>query len=250
MKLLVGGDSFAVFPDHCFNYKEDREYVDYPSSPKGEGFRQYLNFQHWCQKLDSKATSVGINSGDISTTTFITLQELIDNNYTHCIFFVTNFYRDNLQIEKQHTIDSADFAQNTNFDSVYKDKNFMPNREHKFIRNSIWYETDEIIGPHKAGIMQYLRYNADFKYIHDRLSNLMFLKKYCDDNNINICFVLPFYPQEFAKGVIQYIPAKHFTYEINRDTEFFKWAVTHHTEQEHKDIAHLFQTEYKEWLNK
>ena len=78
----------------------------------------------------------------------------------------------------------------------------------------------------------------------------MFLKKYCDDNNINICFVLPFYPQQFAKGVIQYIPAKHFTYEINRDTEFFKWAVTHHTEQEHENIANRFKNEYPVWLNK
>ena len=250
MRLLVGGDSFAVFPDHCFNYKEDREYIDHPSSQKGDGFRQDLNFKHWCQILEPSATSVGINSGDISTTTFVTLQELIDNNYSHCVFFVTNFFRDNIETGKMQPIDSADFAQNTNFDRLYKDKNFISNKEHKFLRNSIWYETDEIIGPHKSGIMQYLKYHADFKYIHDRLSNLMFLKKYCDDNNIKICFVLPFYPQEFSKGVEDYISGKHFIYQIDRQTEFFKWAVTHHSEDEHKEIAHRFKNEYPDWLNK
>ena len=72
------------------------------------------------------------------------------------------------------------FAQQTNFDKLYKNKEYIkniywtsqhddkadshPEKVYKKIRNSIWYDTDEIIGKHKSGIMQYLKYHADFKY--------------------------------------------------------------------------------------
>ena len=76
MKLLVGGDSFAQFPDHSYGHQESRPYIDWPESNLGTGFRQNLLFKHWCQQLDNDAVSVGIGGSDISTTTFVTLQEL------------------------------------------------------------------------------------------------------------------------------------------------------------------------------
>ena len=271
MKLLVGGDSFAEFPKQSYNYVEKREFIDWPSSGKGSGFRQYLNYKHWCQQLDNNAVSVGIGGADISITTFVTIQQLMTNEYSHCIFFVTEFYRDIIEINKKQSINSAHFAQNTDFDTLYKNTEYIKNikwssqaddladatdeKVYKKIRSSIWYDTDEIIGKHKPGVMQYLRYHADFKYIHDRLSNLMFLKKCCDDHNINLCLVLPFWPLPSAQGVIDYIPGDsttvHFHYKFkDESSEFFKWARSHHSEEEHKDIAHRFRREYKYWLNK
>lgn len=267
MKLLVGGDSFAEFPDHFYDYVETKDYLDFPDSEKGKGFRQDLNFKHWCQILDQDAVSVGITGADISVTSFVTIQELMTQKFTHCIFFVTDFYRDTIEINKKQPIDSTEFAQNTDFDSVYKNRKFIKNirwsswedeeadktseKVYKRLRSSIWHETDEFIGKHKPGIMQYLRYHADFKYIHDRLSNLMFLKKYCDDNNIGICFVLPFWPRPNARGVIEYIPGEHFYYDFkNEHSEFYKWARTHHSEEEHIELANRFKNQHNDWLNK
>lgn len=269
MKLLVGGDSFAQFPDHSFQCIETRPYIDYPESNLGKGFRQNLLFKHWCQHLDEDAVSVGIGGADISTTSFVTLQELMSGNYTHCIFFVTNFYRDIVEINKADPMDSPRFADHTEFDTLYKDKDYikhmhwtseneddaddMSEKVYRKIRTSVWFDTDEIIGKHKQGFQTYLKYYADFKYIHNRLSNLMFLKKYCDDNGINLCFVYPFYPDPSSRNTMKYISGEHFHYPIKQTTitsEFFKWAVTHHTEDEHLLIAHRFKRRYSYWLNK
>ena len=267
MKLLVGGDSFAEFPKQSYDTEITEDFKDYPDSPKGKGFRQDLNYNHWCQLLDHDAVSVGIGGADISITTLVTIQQLMTLEFTHCIFFVTDFYRDVIEINKKQPIESAEFAQQTDFDTIYKNKKYIENidwssfkddeadntneKVYKKLRSAIWHEPEDFTGKHRPGIMQYLRYHADFKYIHDRLSNLMFLKKYCDDNYINLCFVLPFWPLESAQGVIDYISTEHFHYKFkNTDTEFFKWARTHHTEQEHIDIARQFRKEYSYWLNK
>ena len=102
-----------------------------------------------------------------------------------------------------------------------------PNEKvYKKLRSSIWHETDEFIGKHKSGIMQYLRYHADFKYIHDFLFKLMFLK-----NIVMIIILERFVLIELltrnARGVIEYIPGEHFYYDFkNEHSEFFKWART------------------------
>ena len=101
MKLLVGGDSFAEFPKQSYNVDIKKDYIDFPSSGKGEGFRQNLNYNHWCQILDHNAVSVGIGGADISITTFVTIQQLMTLEFTHCIFFVTDFYRDVIEINKK-----------------------------------------------------------------------------------------------------------------------------------------------------
>ena len=234
MKLLVGGDSFAEFLI-AFMTMETKDYQTFLL--KKEKVLGKIPIKHWCQILDQDAVSVGITGADISVTSFVTIQELMTQKFTHCIFFVTDFYRDTIEINKKQPIDSTEFAQNTDFDSVYKNRKFIKNirwsswedeeadktseKVYKKLRSSIWHETDEFIGKHKPGIMQYLRYHADFKYIHDRLSNLMFLKKYCDDNNIGICFVLPFWPRPNARGVIEYIPGEHFYYDFKMNTANF-----------------------------
>ena len=280
MKLLVGGDSFAVFPDHHFKYRETRKYIDFPSSPKGEGFRQELNFKHWCQQLaetyDGTAVSIGIGSGDISSTTFVTIQELMANTYSHCIFFVTSFYRDIIEIGNKESINTPVFADDTSFDKIYGNMDMLNetvNRHHEFeneviskynktyklLGPHIWFDTDEMIGKHKSSIMQYMSRHADFKYIHDRLSNLYFLQKYCDDKDINLIFCLPFFDLPSSVSVAKMMESSlFFVYHQNKvmagrenlPPDFYKWAITHHTKEEHTIIAHLFQKEYKEWLNK
>ena len=47
--------------------------------------------------------------------------------FTHCIFFVTDFYRDVIEINKKQPIESAEFAQQTDFDTIYKNKKYIKN---------------------------------------------------------------------------------------------------------------------------
>ena len=74
--LLVGGDSFGRFDEQNL---------------------------HWAKIISNgKAKSVALGGRDISTTSYATMQELYKGNYTHCIFFITNFGRIGMQTNKQN----------------------------------------------------------------------------------------------------------------------------------------------------
>ena len=68
---------------------------------------------------------MGIGGADISITTLVTIQQLMTLEFTHCIFFVTDFYRDVIEINKKQPIESAEFAQQTDFDTIYKNKKYI-----------------------------------------------------------------------------------------------------------------------------
>ena len=76
--LLVAGDSFAEFPKD----------VDY---------------SHWAEIISNHdAISTGTGGSDIGYTSMIAMEELYQNNYTHCIFFITDFGRIPLQPVKDN----------------------------------------------------------------------------------------------------------------------------------------------------
>ena len=87
--LLVGGDSFAQFPktEWVLERKQNRP------CPEWDG----KNF-HWCEllaeQLNIASESVGIQGGDSATTSYETIRQLhLNENITHCIFFITMPWR-------------------------------------------------------------------------------------------------------------------------------------------------------------
>jgi len=271
MKLLFGGDSFAQFPSHWYlNTRQDDEIiVEYPSSPKGEGFTIEYDYKHWGELLaeyyDGTAVSVGLGAGDISSCTLICIQELLKNKYTHCIFSVTQYIRDIVQIDDQDpqlnlikssedVIDFYNQSLGEHIDS-HVSRIYEPLSKHRFIANNWWVDTDEIKGKHKNSISHYLHHVADFKYIHDRVSNLALLKTVCEQLNIKLLFSLPFDNWQSHISTSKFLQIDTFDYmdkvvsKEYKDSEQFKWILSHHTDQQHKEIFNLFLEQYSDWHN-
>ena len=87
--LLVAGDSFAEFPKDPM--------VHHPGVKTKDGY------PHWAEIISNHdAISTGTGGSDIGYTSMIAMEELYQNNYTHCIFFITDFGRIPLQPVKDN----------------------------------------------------------------------------------------------------------------------------------------------------
>tara|TARA_B110000046_G_C12901175_1_gene358674 strand:+ start:253 stop:987 length:735 start_codon:yes stop_codon:yes gene_type:complete len=87
--LLVGGDSFAQFPktEWVMEEKQNRPCSEWDGKN-----------HHWCEllakQLNIASESVGIQGGDSATTSYETIRQLhLNENITHCIFFITMPWR-------------------------------------------------------------------------------------------------------------------------------------------------------------
>lgn len=267
MKLLVGGDSFAQFPSHWYKCVNNELVWEYPSSSRGEGFSVTYDFKHWAELLadqyNGSATSIGIGAGDISTTTFVTIQELLKNNYTHCMLFVTHFSRDCLDTKYVPAIDKVISADSRPIDDLYSSTDIIDcniGRAHDPLSNyrltsCSWFnDTDEIKGSFRDEIDHYLKHHADFKYIHDRVSNVALLKSVCQQQGIKLLLNFPFGNNHNAKyglPTMLDLPGFSFAEIVNQDawskTEMYKWMLTHYTEQQHEEIYNHFLKTYPTW---
>lgn len=264
MKLLVGGDSFAQFPSHWYKCTQTDSTQIYPSSTRGEGFTVVYDYPHWAEivtaKYNGTSKSVGIGAGDISTTVAVTVQELLKGEYTHCIFSVTHFSRDCVQIAGNSALDKhfradaitmSEFYNNEIVDEhigrTYHGSNYLLTGAHWF------HSTDEIKGPAKDKIDLYFDCHSDFKYIQDRIANLAYLQLICDQRNIKLVFSCPFYGANFAESGADVFEADIFTFNdvVDQDqactTEFYKWAISHYNKEQHTAIAKKFNTLYPAW---
>ena len=229
MKLLVGGDSFAEFSgfrNHFYQMDSSvRVRNHHPSRPN-------INekFDHWCEIVaghyNGTAISHGLGGHDISSTCYITMQKILnDESFTHVIFFVTDFLR---EMVNKNIKDLNSWC-----DHITRIKNF--DTHEKFYGNHKIYNIQDIRDDFRKGhIFDYLKklrsepvsYEASisgtnlvemlidigdpancpdpdeikgkisyilnfplFRYIHDRLANLTMLNEVCKSRNIQVIFV-------------------------------------------------------------
>lgn len=87
--LLVGGDSFAEFPKETI-----------PNGDVTNSVKEWKGgFLHWAEIISNgNAISTGAGGFDLGYTSLTAMEELYQNNYTHCIFFITDFIRISTQI--------------------------------------------------------------------------------------------------------------------------------------------------------
>lgn len=255
MNLLFGGDSFAQFPSHWYQNRNDSKLAEYPSSTKGNGLTIDYSFKHWGEIISNgNATSVGIGGADISATSAVTVQQLLTGKYTHCVFSVTDWYRDTVSVGPRNPADMFELSSKYVSEFYCNEQiicRHMPESQdcrHRTIGNWWWSATDEIKGDNRHNIDTYLSIVADYKYIHDRLSNLALIVTVCKQKNIPLVLSLPF---GNTNNIGEVLDCNLFDYTknvpIDRSSEFFKWAISHHSEEDHNKIAEQFLTQFPEW---
>lgn len=271
--LLVGGDSFAQFPREWYKCIDE----DTVLNPVPE-FSQSLLFKHWCQILadqgNMESKSVGIGAGDISTTTAVTMQELEKHPVTHCIFFITTFPRSVIQRHPNRNFakyDAGEVLYNANYNNFYTDRDLFVNdltRRHedtpgqRLLGENWWLDTPEIQGPYREQISNHLDCKEPISTLHDKWSNLTALAYSCEKKNIKLYYVTPFSDSISAKSFLFENNLNHFDYMPDLYGDWvnfkknivghtnFKWLRTHHTEEQHIEIADHFNKCFPNWLDK
>jgi hypothetical protein len=252
--LLVGGDSFAQFPNGGYGYRDDEIHdVELPD-------------YHWCQSIDADAKSVGLGSADISASTFLTISQLSKGDYSHCIFFITSPTREILNKDLQ-TIDSYIDCVTDKNDSLSLENRFRDPR-HTIPHNtgSSYIETNSNAIFFQAGGefngKEYHKNAIETTHgpmaIHNKVSNLLALKHYCDSNKIKLMLVAPFGPDAVNVAISKFYKLDVFYY--------MKWVFgsfedyiaenglqvmnlrTHHTTKEHDRIFNAFNVQYPQWM--
>lgn len=271
MNLLVAGDSFSQFPNQWYGSERPiGEVVEYPSSTRGDGFTITYDFDHWAQlyakEHNCNATSVGLGAGDISSTTSIALRYLLSNNFTHCIFFITHFGREYVQVRENSPLDNCLNADsidvenfyvgngNTQFYESMKYVHRHPTDKsvHQLIGPNWYHDTDEMKGKYKDRVDTYLDLVSFNAYVHNRLSNLSLLATVCKKHNIKLIFACPFDGMGSLPWIKDYIHNEMFVYSdvvpqdiLNR--EVYKWCTSHYTGSQHNLIYSKFRRFYPDW---
>ena len=242
MKLLVGGDSFAQFPN-------------------GEWYKSKPNLDstvlHWAQILQKDAISVGIGAGDLYTTSFVTTQNILqDDNITHCIFFITSTSRDIIQTKGNCLSKLADnlykpFSKKHYF-TDYIDAHLSKNKNQ--ISNYILFDGDFT---KSNDLILYFNIHADFKHIHTKLSVLSLLKTLCDRKNIKLIFVTPFDVLEVQRDITYFTGVPVFNLleifsnlQELMNSEYAKNTISHFSSDMHLKTANHFHKIYPNWLDK
>jgi len=253
--LLVGGDSFAQFPKSCYLEKDNQiEHGDPGLYPD----------YHWCQSLYAEAKSVGMGSADISSTTFITISEIIKskNAYTHCVFFITHPVRTILNKEPQQENETAHGL-----------SALVPTMEERYHspEHTIPYGTASsyAVSDSNAMFMQASHATEEWQTntiksthvpmaIHNKISNLLALKYVCDSNNIKLLFVAPFGPDPVNESINKFYKLDVFDYMtpifgsfeqyVENNNKQISHHRTHHTTSEHDSILTEFNKQFPEWI--
>lgn len=242
MKLLVGGDSFAQFPNGEW-YKSSRD--------------NRSKDLHWAQILQKDAISVGQGAGDLYTTSFVTTQKILqDDDITHCIFFVTNPARDIIQIKGNDVIKLADNLHQAfsieYYLTDYIDKHISKNKE--LLSNYMFFDGDFSKSKY---FIPYFKIHADFKHLHTKLSVLSLLKTLCDRKNVKLIFVAPFDILEVQNNITYFTGVSVFNLlEIFPNLQ--EWmnskealnTISHFSSDMHLKTANHFHNIFPNWLDK
>jgi hypothetical protein len=266
MKLLVGGDSFAQFPSGYYLNSTPPIIEEYPASAKGPGFSATYDYLHWSQVIaeqnNGTAKSIGLGGGDINSTVAITVQELLRESYSHCVFSVTQLARDCVQLAEHSPIDACIEADSMPFDSFYNREiiDAAASRNSKsgssIMFTGLWWHhsEDDIKGSQRHTIDSYFRHKPAFTYIHNGIANLAYLQMLCDQQNVSLVFSCPFYNKNVPTTISKILPnLKLFTFDdvVDQDnwatTEHYKWLRSHYTEDQHLAIAEKFNNIYPNW---
>lgn len=270
MKLLVGGDSFAQFPNGEWYLTKPHGplTVEYPESNKGGPITVTYDYKHTGQLLDENAVSVGMGGGDLSATTFVTLQELEkQQDFTHVLFYITNFNRDIIDVSQRNdlkVLDAISGSDHTMPSDFYKTEvlGSSISREHddesnyRFLGHWWYASNEEIQAPMIPEIKIYNRMKSEFTYFHNGLSNLALLKTYCDDRNINLLCIAPMHHVPNMKEIESFLNIDIIVpsglmenYWDYLKSPLFKWSRSHYSSKQHKTLAdHIIQN-YPEWIS-
>ena len=266
MKLLVGGDSFAQFPSGYYHNPSPPITAEYPSSGRGEGFSVTYDYLHWTELIaeqnNGTAKSIGLGAGAMSSTVAITVQELINNSYSHCVFSVTQFARDCVQLAEHSPLDATLAADSMPLDHFYdreiidKDAGRDPDSGSSVMFTGAWWyhSTEDVRGSQQHTIDSYFRHKPAFTYIHNNIANLAYLQMICDQQNISLVLSCPFYDTNVPTSIHKILPnIKLFTFDDVVDqsnwsmTEQYKWLRSHYNKQQHIAIAEKFNNIYPDW---
>jgi len=246
MKLLVGGDSFAQFPNGEW-YKSFAE--------------SHITDKHWCQLIDKNAVSIGYGAGDIYTTSFVTIQRILqDTSFTHCIFFITSVDRDIIQTNSRRHTDIAVRTTHNNFIDNYEN-NFADSgvaktdteySNYKFVNFENIFKNEE-----NDIVKGYFHTSAEFKNLHTKLSCLSLIKTFCDRNNIKLLFVAPFEDANIQEQYNFFTNTPVFDFR-HADINWFEFLeskecnnyTSHLTNDMHLTVANHFHKIYPNWLDK
>lgn len=246
MKLLVAGDSFA-------------------QEPRIEDIEDNV---HWCKLLASSYNAdvnfVGLGGGDISTTTLKAISSLMNDTYTHCIFFVTDWYRDVVHLEMRDpakkfnpsTSNLEKFYQDIKLDyTLFGRIDFQPQNKYRFTG---YFNVIEPSGPNIDELSHYLHLKADYTYIHDRLSNLSLLSTVAKQMNVKLMFVdifdnlssvgSPFISEMRLFNYFKMMNTSHYKFYQLEENARLRGMQSHHNTAQHADIVKLFNYTYPQWL--
>lgn len=256
MKLLVGGDSFAQNPI-------------FTQTPVLHSTETNI---HWCELLAASNSMqvdfTGLGGGDISTCTLRTIQSLLNGEYSHCIFFVTDWYRDVVHNTPTDPYKKFEYSSPIKF---YSDTDLPTSY---FIRTNFSDKARyrltgffNLIGEpeYPAQLTHYLHLKADYTYTHDRLSNLSMLAHVAKQKNVKLIFVeiftanmndnladfSQFIPTLQAETVFNYFSLMGTSHgEFYSREENFHWRLcpSHHSPSQHRDILKIFLSKYSTWL--
>lgn len=280
MKLLVAGDSFAEFS----GFRNHFSIID-PSSYNRSEKKYPEKFDHWCELLanlhEGTAISHGLGAHDVSSTSFIALQQILKGDYTHVIFFVSDFFREmtnaNIYHESdwlyravevanynplskfytEHELYSAPKITNTKSEElraflIYKNgyKEYTPHQSG--IRAAQQY-TDLKHWHNKPEITNYIFQFPVFRYIHDRIGNICLLKDACKEKNIPILFVDAFCQDiaslsEFISNIDVFnLCDVERTLGIEYEGSSRIDYPTHFYKDEHPEILKIFLEKFPDW---
>jgi hypothetical protein len=249
MRLLVGGDSFA-------------------QRPKDE------DNTHWCELLALEHSVpvdfVAVGGADISTTTLKTIQAILSEQYTHCVFFITDWFRDVVHAQLKDIHSKFDYITPTNFYSSLNLPSYCFTRnvftEHTKYRftgyfNLIENSSDQL---NYKELLNYMQLKADFTYTHDHLSNLSMLANVAKEKNVKLMLVEVFsntiannvddfatFIPNLRSSVFNYFNSMGTSqkqFYQHKDNEPYKQIPSHHGAGQHKHILALFRYEKPNWL--
>jgi len=269
MKLLVAGDSFAQFPNGEWYLSKPHgpETVEYPDSNKGGPITITYNYKHTGQIFDDNAVSVGIGGGDLSSTSVVAIQELQkQQDFTHLLFYITNFNRDIIDISQRNDLKVVDAISNADakmISSFYSEPKLDPNASRSGVDSDFrflghwWYASNEDIQqPLISEIKTYNRLKADFTYLHNGLSNIALLKNYCNKHNIKLLCIAPMHHVPNTEELREFLDIDVFAFAGFMEnywdylrTPQFKWSRSHLDAKGHKNVAYYIMQNYSHWVS-
>ena len=256
MKLLVGGDSFAQSPIFV------QTPIPHTTEPN----------IHWCELLAASESMqvdfTGLGGGDISTCTLRTVQSLLNGDYSHCIFFVTDWYRDVVHSKpadprKKFVYGSPmQFYSDTDLPDYYFNRTVFTDKA-RYRLTGIFSLTEE--AEHQTQLMHYLQLKADYTYTHDRLSNLSLLAHIAQQKNVKLMFVeifttnmidnladfgqfIPTLQSDTVFNYFSLMETSHGDFYAQEENSYWRGVPSHHSPSQHRDILEIFLSKYPSWL--